>query len=223
MDQVLHKNNKLFLTALLLATNLLGNNIDSKKESISKVISNTRTNISKQQEELVLAQLKTKLPNLYKELKEALDLAQSEISSSDDAIYFLFSSNVPVNSTREFVLAASLINYYFHTKVYLVLQGFPTKEFRDYYLGLTTSLNEYDSRELFIKNATVIFDPFIFKKLNITSAPAIIYAKHNGDAYPSKSDIQYVARGDILLVKFFEMVQEKDKNFKKHFELLKNY
>lgn len=212
----------LLLLLPILTTPLLCD--DSRTQTlISDISSKTSKKLQLNREKLSLDLVKERLPNLYIQLQEALEAAKNE-TSPKDVIYLFASSSVPKNSIRDFILHGSLLNYYFGTKVLIVFQGFTDQEFELRMHEVANELKQYESVELFLSNFIRIFDPYIFKELKITTAPAIGYAySNNGDTFPTNTDMRFLARGDIPLVEFFEKIQEKDSNFKSHFQLLKNY
>lgn len=175
------------------------------------------------QPEMVMRHLKQYLPSLHNQLELSMKEANNSNNISKDALYLFASSSVPVNTIKDFILYASLINYYYKTDILIVFQGPTDITWENHMIELSNDLSQYDSKELFLSNFKRKIDPAIFKQYNISSVPAIAYAKHNGNSYPSKSKLMYLARGDIQLIEFFALLQEKDKFFKNHFNLLKNY
>ena len=171
---------------------------------------------------VLMEMFKKKHPELAAKLDKTIIELKTELCSSHDVVYMFTSNSVSKKAMRDFVLEASLLNYYYGTKVKLVVQGFYTENFTKKLLEIKKELKEYKSGDFFVKNLDLVIDPMVFKELNIKQVPVIAYGTHKGDAYPDQADILFLSRGDTTLLHLFELVKEKDKIYEVYFNILTN-
>lgn len=175
------------------------------------ITSFAQDSLSKNKMRLLTKQLSVRYPDIASRLNDI----QKELESkkSVDSVYFFVSSSVPISSIELFIKQASILNYYYGTKSLIVFQGLTDQEYEQKMIELRDTLSNYEFAELFFSNFTRIIDPKIFKTLNLTKVPALGFGVHNGNPYPSKANIKYLARGDISLDDFFSLIIQKDKQY----------
>lgn len=170
---------------------------------------------------ILINALKKDNPTLYLKLEEALGQIKSD--TSKDVIYLFTSASVPVDVIKEFIFYSSILNHKYKTKVNIVFQGFTSKEFEEKMIALARELEEYEYSDLFIKNFNRQFDPQIFKELNINKVPAIGFASHKGNDYPSDADMLYLARGENKVIDLFKLIYEREGRYEDYYNTLSNY
>lgn len=162
-----------------------------------------------------MAILNKQLASRYPDIAHKLENIQQELAlrKSEDAVYFFVSSSVPISSIEDFIKKASVLNYYYGTKSLIVFQGITDKKYEEKMQELLETLGGYEFSSLFYNNFVRIIDPKIFKTLQITKAPALGFALHSGNSYPSKANMKYLIRGDVSLDDFFLLISKKEKRY----------
>ncbi|CAA6815407.1 MAG: Unknown protein [uncultured Campylobacterales bacterium] len=141
-----------------------------------------------------------------------------------DTIFHFVSASVPL---------ANISNTL--TSVNKLKSKYPDLEYRNIYEGISgdsidqiKELNRYMNEDL---NDSGSFEHFymkidfnVFRKFNITKAPALAFAQCNKRSiYPSDCEIKYLVRGDIKLDYFFSLIGEDNSSLKEYyFELIEN-
>jgi len=184
-------------------------------------INNLKSKLNQQQSKIFTKLLKNKYPKLANKL-ENLQQKSKNITLSKDVVFMFISSSVPISSVKRFILEASILNYYFNTKVTLVFQGFSDIEYEKKLVTLKNDLIQYESSKIFINNLNRVIDPKIYKDLNITKVPVFAYASHNGDFYPSDTTIQYILRGDSSLENLFKFISQEDSKYEEYYNHIIN-
>lgn len=207
--QLLHINismYKLLIVASLLLGILQAKEIEINKES--KVFLN----------ELVWGEVKTAYPKLYAKVQTIKKNIESlEVNHNHDVVYLFTSSSVPIDVFEDFIIEGSVLNNEYGVEIVLVLQGFQTKEYLRYMIELNDFFNSFENGDIFIENIYTMFDPYIFKKLNIKQVPAIAIASYEKDYYPSESNMKYLIRGTTTLGYLFNLLKKDDKKYEKYF------
>jgi len=169
--------------------------------------------------DIQLSLLKKSHPKMYSKLINA-QIKYNKIKPKD-TVMMLISNSVPKSSIKNFIVDASILNYYFNTHVSIVLQGITNRDFEDKIQDIKKELSKYEFSKLFIKNINRYYDPFIFKKLNIKKVPILLLGNcNNGNCYPSDVDIRFMLSGDKSINYFFKIISKKDENYENYYNKL---
>ena len=197
---------KLFFSTFLFSSILFGGQIKINTDA-QKVFNN-----------IMMVKLKNIYPKLYTKVQELKrNNEEIEKTSHNDVVYLFTSSSVPLNVFKKFIIEGSVLNEEYGVKVVLVLQGFNNKKYIEYMRELDDFFDTFKDGEIFKKNILTMYDPFVFKNLNIKQVPVLAIASYKESFYPSKSDIKYVLRGNRTLGYFFDLLKKDDEKYEKYF------
>ncbi len=141
---------------------------------------------------------------------------KGKLLPSEKVIIFI-SSSIPINTLRTYARDISFLE---DSDITLVMRGFidgmreirPTMEFIRKILLKDEDCIATQGDECETFTASVEIDPLKFRRFNITSVPAIVYAQNLGkdDNLKSKSD-ETIIYGDVPLKYALEKIQDETK------------
>lgn len=228
MQKYLYRNVIAFIaTAILFAANL--NAQITPKNMATKIKKEFNLDTSKK----VSLKNKDFLKNLDKASKKSFLKYGSKITNSDisdivkkddnnatkNTIFYLYSESMPFVTIKNLIPQISKFKKYNpNTQFFIVFNGFPKKQF------FQKLRKEYKAKYRNI--LTVKVHPFIYKYYNMKMVPAYIFVRCGlGDNFRFKKcrrDKAILAKGDMSLVDFFNVLSDKKKKYLKYYnEMIK--
>jgi len=121
-------------------------------------------------------------------------------------LLYFFSKSVTSTTLKNFLIRANKLK---DIKSYVVFRGF-----------------DQQAKEILLKQKKTKLlakiHPILFKDLNITRVPVVVYALCPDEFREKECEYLYRMDGDMSLNKFFEVAGEKDENLLKYYDILEN-
>ena len=167
-------------------------------------------------------ELFTDLQDTHKDFSPVKDTG-NRLLLSDERVYVFISSSVPVSTLRNYAQDMDTIG---DSNIVMVMRGFiggvkymkPTLKFIQGVITKDRGCEFGQNCEAF--NATVYVDPLLFRKYNINSVPAIVYAKGisvkdmgASEGLDGNADVadEYIAYGDVSIEYALEKIKLEDR------------
>jgi len=141
---------------------------------------------------------------------------QQKLVQANDFILYFFTEDVPKNSTANVLLSVSALqDNGIHLRIKEYLTG-PSDNIKEYLFSWKDFIAEYPDKykRNISENFHLKFDPRFFKVYDIKKAPAMALA-HCQSLIPTPKTckIDYLIRGDVSLLTFFDKISKIDKKY----------
>ncbi len=192
---------KYYIIFVILLVNLQAHDVNEKSKKIVQ--------------DIYMKQLESIRPDVAKNIKQAIKEA-SEIKKASNVIYCLISESTPIEYIKTILMQGTALKVEDGVDIVFVLRGFYSKKFMANLKQVSDDMSEYEYVDTFRKNITIVMSPKIFTDFKVNKAPALMFGRYTNGNYPESEYIQYVARGDIGLEIFFDLIIQKDYSFEQY-------
>lgn len=141
-------------------------------------------------------------------------IKKEDNNSTKNTIFYMYSRNVPFVAIENLIPQVNKFKKYNpDTQFFIVFNGFPKKEF----MQKLRKKYKDEYKNIF----SIKVHPYIYSYFNLKMAPAYIFNRCNlGDNFrfkKCKSDEAVLAKGDMSLIDFFNILSEHDKKYLKYY------
>lgn len=131
-----------------------------------------------------------------------------------NTIFYMYSDSIPFVAIENLIPQINKFKKYNpNTQFFIVFNGFPKKEF------MQRLKKEY--KDEYKNTFSIKIHPYIYKYFDLKMVPAYIFSRCNlGDNFrfkKCKSSEAILAKGDMSLVDFFNILSENDKKYLKYY------
>jgi len=139
---------------------------------------------------------------------------KDDYNTTKNTIFYMYSDSVPFAAIKNLIPQISKFKKHNpNTQFFIVLNGFPTKKF------LLRLRKEY--KEKYKDIFSIKVHPFIYKYYGLKMVPAYIFCKCDlGDNFrfrKCRRNEAVMAKGDMSLVDFFNILSDKNKKYLKYY------
>ena len=160
--------------------------------------------------------IKSRFPKLLEDYKEVTK-GESEVK----VLFHFISTSVPPVSVSNVLVETTLLQQKFPIEIRHIVLGLDSsiKEYLPKLFSLTESYQTLTDR--LRENLIINIDSKAFRFLNLKKVPALAWATcKESSIYPSDCKIEYLIRGDVGLLTFFDKLSIQEESFIPYYNLL---